>query len=231
MYNIARNRNMKHGFFIIIDGPSASGKDSIIQQMLKDLGRIGIPAVTIEETKEKYYDRKKILSAKQYGDKTVAQTIINERKKLYQAKIVPQLLSNIVVIANRGEPSTTVYQTIKNEIAMEDVWKMHRKQEVLLPDLVVISNCSAKEAIRREDARKSSSEKEEKDFMSGKFTPPPSQKENIEKRKLIHANYKKLRDFLKKKGVPVIYLETEDMTILEGSQKIIGFVKETMYKF
>jgi thymidylate kinase len=208
---------MKKGLFIVVDGPSASGKDSIIRQVLKDLKKLNLNAISIEETKEANYDRKKILLAKQSGDKEVAKTIINERKKLYLEKVMPQLSKGTIVLANRGEPSTLSYQTL-NELTMQDAWSMHRKQNIPLPDLVVIANCTVLEAIRREGLRKPSFEEKYKSFLSGKFT-------SLEKRKLIHANYKKTRDFLKKKGLSVIYLDTDKMNVREECKRIVSFIK------
>ena len=209
---------MKKGLFIVVDGPSASGKDSIITQVLKDLKKLGIKSISIEETKEKNYDRKKILMAKQNGDKKVTKAIIKERQKLYLKKVIPQLSKGVIVIANRGEPSTLSYQTLKGTLSINDAWNMHRKQNIPLPNLVVIANCSVKEAIRRENLRKTSFEEENKHFLSGKFT-------SLEKRKSIHANYKKVKDFLKKKGISVIYLNTDAMDIKKESEKIVNFIE------
>lgn len=217
MYNIARNRNMNNGLLIIIDGPSASGKDTIIRQVFKDLKTLGIESISIEETKEKGYDRGKILEAKQLGDREVAETIIAERKKLYSSKIIPQLLNDKLVIANRGEPTTLAYQTIDQKISMEEVWNMHRKQNIPIPDLIVIANCSIEEAIRRENLRKPSLEDKNKKFMSGKFT--------TDNRQLIHENYKKAKTFLEQKGIDVIYLNTDTLTIPQESQRIVNFIK------
>lgn len=224
MYNNARNRNMEQGLLIVVDGPSASGKNSIIAQALKDLKTLGIKSVSIEETKDPIYDREKILEAKQYGDRKVAQAIINERRKIYEEKIIPQILNGNIVIANRGEPTTLAYQTTKQEITMEDVWNMHRQQNIPLPDLIVITNCSVIEAIRRENLRTSPEEKDKK-FMSGKFTPHQSGAGFTTDRKAIHENYKKVKDFLEQKGIDVIYLETDTMTISEESQKIVSFIQ------
>mgnify|MGYP001603853938 CR=1 FL=1 len=82
---------MQKGLFIVVDGPSASGKDTIITQVIKDLKDIGLESVAIEETKDEKYDRKKILLAKEQGDEKIARTIIQERKRIYQAKVIPQL--------------------------------------------------------------------------------------------------------------------------------------------
>lgn len=205
----------KNGLFIIVDGPSASGKDSIIKQVLKDLNKLKINVISIEETKEENYDRKKILLAKKFGDKEVAKVIIDERKKLYQTKVIPHLMSGTLVIANRGEPTTLAYQTIKNELTMEEVWNMHKQQSILLPDLVVITNCSVEEAIRREKLRKSLEERG-RNSMSGKFTSA---------RKQIHASYKIVEDFLETKGLSVIYLDTDKMSVSEESQRIVNFIK------
>lgn len=209
---------MKKGLFIVVDGPSASGKDSITTQVLKDFKTLRIKSVSIEETKEKNYDRKKILLAKKRGDKEVTKTIINERKKLYLEKVIPQLSKGSIVIANRGEPSTLSYQTLRNEVTMNDVWNMHRNHNIPLPDLVVITNCTVFEAVRREGLRKHSFEEKDKSFLSGKFT-------DLKTRKRVHANYKKVKDFLKKKGVSVIYLDTDKVNVLVESKRIVKFVK------
>jgi len=218
---------MKKGLFIIVDGPSASGKDSIIKQILKDLNNLRLKSTSIEETKEKKYDRKKIMLAKRRGDKAVAKTIIIERKKLYRELVVPQISKGVIVIANRGEPSTLSYQTLKGELTMQNAWDMHREQNIPLPDLAVITNCSIQEAIRREKLRKPSHEEKARNFLSGKFTPHQSGARftNLEKRQRIHSNYKKTKDFLKKKGLSVIYLDTDKMDVSGESRKIVNFIK------
>lgn len=214
---------MKKGLFIVIDGPSGSGKDSIITQVLKDLKILGIKSFSIEEAKDPTYDGKKILDAKQQGDKKIAETIVSERKKLYLTKIIPQLINNKLIIANRGETTTMAYQTIKQELTMEEVWNMHRLNNIPIPDLIVITNCSVEEAIRRESQRENKEEKNN-NFMSGKFTD----KKSFEKRKLIHANYEKVKEFLEQKEIPVIYLNTETMTIPQESQEILNFIKKNI---
>ena len=211
---------MKKGLFIVVDGPSASGKDSIIKQVLKDLKNLRLKSVSIEETKEKKYDRKRILLAQKSGDKEIAKTIINERKKLYLEKVMPQLSKGSIVIANRGEPSTLSYQTL-NVLTMKNVWDMHRKKHLPIPDLTVITNCTVLEAVRREGLRKPSFEEKDKGFLSGKFT-------SLEKRKLIHANYKKAKDFLKKNGLPVIYLDTDKMNVPQEAKRIVSFIKNDL---
>ena len=207
---------IKKGLFIVVDGPSASGKDTVVRQVLKDLKSLNVEAISIQETKEKKYDREKILSAKQHGDQEVAETIIEERKKLYRTRVIPQLTVGTLVIVNRGEPATLAYQTIKNEITMGNIWNMHRQQQIPLPDLVVITNCSVREAGRRENLRETPSEEKNKNLMSGKFTSA---------RKRVHANYKIVKDFLEKKGLAVIYLKTDTMNMSETSQKIVNFIK------
>lgn len=214
---------MKKGLFILVDGPSASGKDSIIKQVKKDLGGLKLDIVSIEETKEKNYDREKILKAKQNGDKETAIAIINERKKLYAELVIPQLSIGKIVIANRGEPTTLVYQTLNKDLTMQDVWNMHRRKDIPLPNLVVITNCSVKEALRRENLRKPSSEEKDKRFMNGKFTMD-SKSMGFENRTQIHNAYEKVKNFLKDKDLPVIYLNTDNMNVFQESRSIVSFV-------
>jgi len=219
---------MKKGLFIVVDGPSASGKDSIIRQVLKDLKRLNLKTISIEETKEKKYDRKRILLAKKRGDKAVAKTIINERKKLYLEKVMPQLSKGTFVIANRGEPSTLSYQTLKGELTMKDAWNMHRKQNIPLPNLVVITNCTVLEALRREGLRKPSFEEKDKSFLSGKFTMSDLQEKSLEKRRRIHKSYEKVKNFLNKKGLFVIYLNTDNMNVPQESENIVNFIRKNL---
>lgn len=218
----------KKGLFIVIDGPSASGKDSIIKQILKDLTGLKIKVLPIEETKEENYDREKILEAKGNGDREITRVIIDERKKLYQTKVIPQLMSGTLVIANRGEPTTLAYQTINQELTMESIWNIHRQEEIPISDLVVLTNCSVEEAIRREKLRRKSSEKENKKLLSGKFTPHHNGAGFTSRRQEIHANYEILKDFLEKKGISVIYLRTDTMNIAEESQRIVDFIKNKL---
>lgn len=206
-------------FFIVVDGPSASGKDSIIRQLTTDLKKINTDVITLEETKDPTYDREKILAAKTQGDKAVSEAIIHEREKLYQSKVVPHLAEKVIIIANRGEPSTLAYQTVKQEISMEDVWRLHRANNVVLPDLFVITNCSAEESLRREKARGESPEEKDKKFLSGKFTI--ANEDGLEKRRKIHEQYEKVKEFLETKGVAVIYLYTDHMNVPEESEKIL----------
>lgn len=224
MYNIARNRNME-GLFIVIDGPSASGKDTIIKRVLKDLDRLKIKAVSVEETKEANYDREKILLAKDQGDKETVKAILNERKKIYEEKIIPQISNGFIVLANRGEPSTLAYQTIRNEVSMEDVWSMHRFSNIPIPNLVVITNCSVDEAIRRESLRKPSFEEKDRNFLSGKFS-----QSDFAKRKDIHKNYENVKNFLEEKGLNVIYLDTDTIDIPKAGKKIVSKVLDLLKK-
>ena len=210
------------GLFIIVDGPSASGNDSVIQQVLKDLYTLGIQALSIQETRERDYNREKILSAKNFGDKKTAEAIINERVKIYQTKIIPQLSDGRFMIANRGETTTLAYQTIGKEMVMEDVWKMHRNANIPLPDLVIILNCSVEEALRREILKKTSDNNKDKNSLSGNFT------QNFERRKQIHTHYERVKDFLEKKGIAVIYLKTDVMDVQEGSREIVDFIKNKL---
>lgn len=205
---------------MLLTAQAQAEKILYIRKVLKDLDKLNIKAISIEETKDENYNRKKILEAKKIGDKEVAKAILSERSKIYEEKVIPQISNGFIVLANRGEPSTLIYQTIKKEVSMEEIWNMHRSLNIPIPDLVVITNCNVNEAIRRENLRKSSFEEKDKRFMSGKFS-----QSDFEKRKDIHSNYEKVEKFLEEKGVNVIYLNTDIMTLSEESRIIVDYIK------
>lgn len=209
-------------FFLIVDGPSASGKDSIIKELIKELKLLGKTVFSFEETKVLTYDRQKILAAKLLGEKAVAKAILEEREKLYQT-IFPEQHADII-IANRGEPSMLAYQTLE-QLSMESIWGMHRAAGIPLPDFVVITTCSPQEAERREALRGSTEEKSEKQ-LSGKFTL--SLENSLEKRTKIHDRYKKVATFLRRKNIPLLYIDTDTMNVSEESQKIIDAIKKLL---
>lgn len=216
------NKMSGKGLLIVIDGPSGSGKDSVVKQVIKDLRKLNIGAISIQETKEKDYNREKILAAKGFGDKKTAEAIIRERRKIYQAKILPKLLDGKLVIANRGEPTTLTYQTLGKEMVMDDLWKMHRNANIPPPDLAIILTCSANEALRRESLKKTSSNIENKNSLSGAFT------QNLKRRKQIHTNYEKTKNFLEKKGLFVIYLQNDALDVREESKIILNYLKNKL---
>ena len=46
------------------------------------------------------------------------------------------------------------------------------------------------------------------------------------KRKLIHANYENVKNFLNKKGLNVIYINTDSMDVPKACRRIVSFIKK-----
>ena len=220
------------GSLIIIDGPSGSGKDSLIAALFKRLSNSQVYVVD-EEVLDR--DRRyEIITAKDRGkarggsgDREMAAVLIAHRARVYRDHLIPRLKDGRTVIANRGEPATLAYQTARGELTMDDVWNMHRRIGIPTPDLVVLTTCSPRTAIMREQGDKTApsirTEKESGRGLSGKVTQEAgaSETEKLARRELIHAQYETAQRFLKRKRVPVLSLNTEKMTVSAEVEAVV----------
>ena len=109
---------------------------------------------------------------------------------------------------------------------MQEVWDLHRDNDIALADLVVITNCSVKEAIARESQRGTITSTQRE--LQGKFTTVSNHlPENaVKKREKIHTQYKAVKKFLEKEGVPVLDLDTDLLSISGEVRKILERLRE-----
>ena len=222
-----------NGMFLIFDGPSGTGKDTLIR-----LIKTQLPCSVLSE-EELDPRRGEILAARAAakqrrgsGDLEMAQVLIAHRAEIYKQHLYPVLQDGRIVIANRGEPATLVYQTARKELSMQQVWQMHRQARIIVPNLVVILTCSVEIALARDENDRLTSvirrEAEGGRRLSGQVSHEPGADlaEVLRRKEAIHAGYEQVEVFLKRKGVDVLRLDTEKLTpemeasrVLEALQK------------
>lgn len=222
--------------FIVFDGPSGTGKGTLITLVEAGLKNFGLdPLIFVEETADK--NRAEILEARKRGqaagrtgDSEMAGVLVNHRQQLYETIVAPAILSGKKVLADRGEPATLAYQTVKKELAMEEVWKMHRRKNIRPPDAVVLTLCSPETALLREEqdlaANQSRQQMESGKGLSGKVSSDPGADREVKlrSRRAIHFQYAVVAQFLEEKNVPVLTIDTEQMAPSEELSKVLGFL-------
>lgn len=231
--------NQKHPetpSFIVFDGPSGTGKGTLITLVGAGLKNLGLdPLIFVEETADK--NRAEILEARKRGqaaggtgDRDMAEVLVQHRQQLYGTIVAPAILNGKKVLADRGEPATLAYQTAKGELTMDEVWGMHRKQQVRLPDSVVLTLCLPETALLRaeQDLQPGSLRQKQESGagLSGKVTSDPAadRETKLKSRRVIHSNYEVAARFLSDKGVPVLTLDTEHMIPDEELSQVLGFL-------
>ena len=229
---MSRNR----GYLIVVDGPSGSGKNTLIDALTQKLLELGISAIQISE-EELDDKREEILIARDRGkssggsgDKEMAEALIDHRCDIYRKTVEPSLIKGNILIANRGESATLAYQTARGEMTMTDVWNQHREKGVPTPDLVVITTCSAETSLKREEAdRKVSAVRRESESgkgLSGKVSTEigTNESDKLQRREMIYKQFEITKVFLEGKGINVLYLNTENMSVLEEIHEVLRFL-------
>lgn len=121
---------------IILDGPSGSGKDSLLKNLVGKLLNLGVN--TYQFSEEELDDRRhEILEARdrgktggRSGDAEMAEVLIEHRARIYQQHVEPRLKEGRLVLGNRGEPATLAYQTARGDLTMDAVWQKHRENHI-----------------------------------------------------------------------------------------------------
>ena len=211
---------------IVVDGPSGTGKNTLVRRLVPELhNKTGLHVFSLEENKFYSNNGKTILEARESGkakggngDREMADAFARERSRIFTEHKVDSDIN----IANRGEVTTLAYQTVRGEISMEEVWQMHRKAGIPKPDLVVVTNCTPETALKRLYHREASSGIESGP-LSGKVTieAGASGEEQLERRRTIHEQYREVKNFLEAKGINVLELDTEIMSISEEVEKVV----------
>jgi thymidylate kinase len=215
----------REGQLVLIDGPSGSGKDTLINNLfltLKDRGLSVKVIVEEEEDSERYLIIKARETARlegRSGDVEMAQLLIDHRARIFSKTIVPALEDFDVVLLNRGETSTLAYQTARGELTIDEVYQRHRKKGIRLPDMVVILNCFPETAVSRIEAEAGAMrvEREQGSGLSGKVT------ERMEHRRRIHQRYREVANFLRGR-TRVLSIENDFISVTEETELVLRAV-------
>lgn len=217
----------KHSIFVVCDGPSGSGKDSLIKALIVELERLGLNCSILSE-EDLDPNRAEILLARKAGialggtgDIQMSKALVEHRALIYSKYLLPMLKNNICVLGNRGLPATLAYQTARNEITMEEVWKLHIEAGIYVPDLVILTKCKPKTAVSREESDNQTQEntdrvkRESGKGLSGKVTNESGVDPfaATKRRELIHNQFKKTVSFLSEKGVALLVLNTDMLSV------------------
>lgn len=219
------NESKKYNL-VIIDGPSGTGKDTLLKSIADSLeARRGHFLHLSEDELDPNRDaiKKARDEGKQKGgtgDLEMATVITTHRAQIYKQILTP-LNNNVyptTVLANRGVPATLAYQTLRKEITMSKVWNDHQRHCIPVPDLVVITNCRPETAQKREDSRNTVSQ-----GLSGSVTKEAgsSASEVFRRRQALHQNFRRVAEFLRGKSLPVIELDTEYLTLKEETDIVL----------
>lgn len=211
---------------VVVDGPSASGKDALIESLVDGFETRKSHFFRLSEDKLDP-DRDAIKKARDMGkrkggmgDREMAAVITSHRAQIYRRELtrLAQGSSHTTVLANRGLPATLAYQTLRGEVTMDEVWNDHQQQKIPNPDLVVITNCRPETAHIREESRNTIGS-----GLSGSVTRESgtTADETFRRRRNLHQNFRRVTEFLREKSLPVIELDTDYLTLEEETNIIL----------
>ncbi len=214
---------------VVFDGPSASGKDALIESLADGLDSNRHHFFRLSED-ELDPNRNAIKEARDIGrrhggtgDREMAFAIISHRAQIYQRQLtyLTQSHSHTTVLANRGLPATLAYQTLRGEITMDEIWDEHQQQGIPNPDVVVITNCRPETAHKREKSRNTVGQ-----GLSGSVTKEvgAAAKDTFRRRQDLHQNFRRVTEFLRSKSLSVIELDTDILTLKEETNIVLRHI-------
>jgi dTMP kinase len=205
---------MKKGKFIVLDGIDGCGKGTIIKKIasyLFDKQKTNHVLMTREPYISKYHDKiRKLLkeNTDPYDNAELFANLWVKDRKVHAAWIKKELNAGHYVISDRYKYSTFAYQQTQG-ISLGKLIKMHKG--ILIPDLAIIVDIPAEEAIRRANNDKSRT-----------FKEVFEKKEFQEK---LRKNYLDLPSHLPEENIVILTGESSDV-IFEQAKKEIDKVLE-----
>lgn len=131
---------MKKGRFIVFDGLDGAGKDTMIEELRKDLEANKVNYVIFQDPSPEVAKeiREILLSKEEIEDSTRIYLYLAARSELIYKQILPALRARKLVICNRFSLSTYAYQGL--HFSKEDIEMLHKlgRLDIVKPDRQII---------------------------------------------------------------------------------------------
>ena len=151
----------KPGKYIVLEGISGSGKDTQAELLMKYLEERGYSVTPVSEPSDIYREIRELWKETQkqeFGDSFLRRFILlADRYELVKNVIIPAIDKGNIVVSNRSFISFLVYQCFNkvsgayDNLDFSEMAYIHRF--VPVPDLIILYDLDAKEAMRRIEAR------------------------------------------------------------------------------
>jgi thymidylate kinase len=218
---------MQRGKFMIIDGPSGSGKSALIGALCQELTARDKTYLFIAEHHDPRCHTEEIARAQKEkrDDAYIASLFIQARKTYYADIVSPMLAHGTLVIANRGEPSTLAYQTRDHTTTIAELYARHRELHIPAPDHAIITLCHPEISYARQVARHDVREAHEKK-LSGKFSHAESHEDAMNTIKQITSRYEEVVNFLQGIGIETTVIHTDQLSLVDEVAMVMKIIDQ-----
>ena len=161
---------MTKSFFITLDGIDGVGKSTQLERLQQYLSDDGHDVLAVRDpgTTEIGSKLRALLldSDLEMHRRTEAMLFMASRCEMVESIIRPALNQGRTVISDRFLLSTVVYQSIGGNVSAEQLWEMGRlANEGITPDLTILRDMPATEAMKRMDRPADRLEQRGVDYM------------------------------------------------------------------
>ena len=150
-----KRQKLKKGIFITFEGPERSGKSTHSRLAARFLKKEGYDVVFTREPGGTVLGdeiRKVLLHSKKARIAPIAETLLFEacRSELIKEVITPALLKKKIVISDRFNDATLVYQGYAGSVPLSEIKKIERvSMKGIKPDLTVILDIDARDGLKK----------------------------------------------------------------------------------
>ncbi|MFC1576114.1 dTMP kinase [Candidatus Omnitrophota bacterium] len=148
-------KSLKRGLFITFDGPDGSGKSTHARLAAKFLKKEGYDCLYTREpggTRVGNKIRDVLLNLKRLHISALTETLLFEasRAELIRRVIKPALAKNKIVISDRFNDATLVYQGYAGHVPIHDIYKIESvSMKGQVPDFTIFFDIDAKVGLKR----------------------------------------------------------------------------------
>ena len=152
-------KRLKQGLFITFEGPEGCGKSTQIKKTYDKLDSLGYDVLLTREpggTKVGEKVRDILLDTANKGMSAITEVLLFEtaRSRIVEEVILPALKKKKIVICDRFNDSTFVYQGYAGKVGLKDIKKIDDiATGGLKPDLTIVLDIDAKTGLERASNR------------------------------------------------------------------------------